>query len=199
MASSRRSTTPPVLAERRQRATDALLIVDMISRWDFPDAERLLRQAAVVAPNIARLAARCRRRGVPVIYCNDNRGDWRSDYRQVLQHSLDAGGRAAAIAQLLAPDDCDHVVLKARHSAFYATPLLLLLKHLGVQRVIVCGSASDQCVLATALDAQVRGLQAVVPNDGCATKDAGRQRRLLALLQQALAIPTPTCARLRLA
>jgi nicotinamidase-related amidase len=187
-----------VLAEHPTPATDALLIVDMISRWDFPDAERLLRRAAAVAPNIARLAARCRRQRVPVIYANDNRGDWRSDYRQVLQHSLDAGGQAAAIAQLLTPDECDHVVLKPRHSAFHATPLLLLLQHLGVERVIVCGSTSDQCVLATALDAQVRGLQVVVPSDGCATKDAGRQRRLLALVSQALEIPTPSCARVRL-
>lgn len=75
--------TPPSPRSRTQRHglteqggthPDALLILDMISCWGFPDAPALLRAAARVAPAIARLKGRCVKTGVPVIYANDNSG-----------------------------------------------------------------------------------------------------------------------------
>jgi len=39
-----------------------------------------------------------------------------------------------------------YFVLKPMHSAFYATPLEILLRHLHVRRVITVGVTADQCV-----------------------------------------------------
>ena len=50
-------------------------------------------------------AAELGRRGVPVIYANDNRGRWRSDFRQVVEWSLQGPG--ADITRALMPDDSD--------------------------------------------------------------------------------------------
>lgn len=182
---------------RADRGADALLVVDMFSRWDFPDARRLLRQAEAISLAVTRLAARSRRAGVPVIYCNDNHGDWRSDFHHIVQQA--GAGAGARIVRLMAPGPRDYFVLKPRHSAFYATPLHLLLNHLRVRRLVVTGVTSDQCVLSTVLDAHIRGFDAVVPQDTSATLDAARHRRVLQHLRDVLSVATPASRGLRLA
>ena len=61
----------------------ALLIIDMISTWDFPDADKLAPRAAAIAPRIGALKLRCARAGMPAIYVNDNRERWRSEFREI--------------------------------------------------------------------------------------------------------------------
>jgi nicotinamidase-related amidase len=170
----------------------------MISDWSFDDARALLRQAAAIAPRVAALKARCRAAGVPVIYANDNRGQWRSDFRQVVEHALAAGGAGARIAEQVAPDDDDYFVLKPKHSAFFATPMELLLQHLEVRRLLLSGVACDQCVMATASDALMRDYEVWVPSDCVASPTAARNRRALAHLEQVMQVNTTASARVRL-
>ncbi len=182
-------TTAP--ADETAASGTALLIIDMLSRWDFEDAGRLLPAAAAITPAIAALAGRCRASGVPVIYANDNHGRWRSDLHEVIDAAIQAGGDGAVIARQLAPHDTDYVVLKPKHSAFHATPLALLLRHLKVQRLILTGVSSDQCVLVTAADARMNDLEVVVPCDCIATQSEDRNRRALQQLAEAQCIETP--------
>lgn len=100
----------------------ALLVVDMISCWDFPDADRLLPAARRIAPVIARLQQQCRRARVPVIFANDNNGRWRSDFRTQVDLAL-ASTAGAAITTELRPLEGDYFILKPKHSALFATPL----------------------------------------------------------------------------
>jgi nicotinamidase-related amidase len=194
---SRRSS-PPSLAEHQASGATALLIVDMISSWDFPDAAKLLPQTAGIAPCIARLKARCRRAGVPVIYGNDNRGQWRSDFRKVVETSLRGGGDGARITEQIAPDDDDYFVLKPKHSAFFSTPLDLLLQHLKAHRLIITGVASDQCVVTSAVDARMRDYEVLVPADCVASQTAARNRRALEHFEEALDIRTTVATRVKL-
>jgi len=66
------------LPDEAANGATGLLVVDMISCWDFPDAGKLLPAAVTVSQRIAALKRRCRAAGVPVIYANDNQGRWRS-------------------------------------------------------------------------------------------------------------------------
>jgi nicotinamidase-related amidase len=176
----------------------ALLIIDMISCWDFPDAEKLLPGALDIAPRIAALAARCRAGHVPVIYANDNRGQWRSDFAKVVQAALTADGDAAVITRLLTPDEEDYFVLKPKQSAFFGTPLELLLQHLKVRRVIVTGVSSDQCVLTTAVEARMRDLEVIVPQDCIASQGKDRNEVVLQQLTQSHRLSVTPGARIRL-
>lgn len=176
----------------------ALLIIDMISAWDFEDGAALARQALAIAPRIRRLAERCRDRGAPVIYANDNRGRWRSDLRELVEHSMAAGAAGARITALLAPTECDYFVLKPRHSAFFATPLALLLQDLGTRHLVLAGVSADQCVLHSAADARMHGQRVTVPRDTVATPSAERTKRALRHFGEALCVPTPASARVRL-
>lgn len=186
-------------APERASGASACLVLDMISCWDFPDAELLLPGALRVAPRIAALAQRCRRAGVPVIYANDNRGRWRSDFRALVALSAAQGGPAAKITQALAPQEQDYFVLKPKHSAFFSTPLDLLLKHLAATRLVITGVASDQCVLATAADARMRDYQVIVPRDCAASQSAWRDKAVLRQFEEVHGLSISPSSRIRFA
>lgn len=186
------------LGEQSAAGGIALLIVDMISCWTFPDGEKLLPGAVAVAPNIAALKGRCRRAGVPVIYANDNLGRWRSDFAKLVAMSLDCGGNAALVTSALRPSEIDYFVLKPKHSAFYATPLRLLLGDLKVHQLIVTGVASDQCILSTVADARMRDIDVVVPRDCVASQTEDRNASALTQFADVFKLKTPLARRLPL-
>lgn len=168
-----KESTP--LAEDAAAGATALLVIDMLGDWADAQLHPLRDAALGVAPAVAALKARCAALGVPVIYANDNRGRWRSDFSEVVKAAHRAGGAAAEIAQLLEPGQEDYFVLKPKHSAFFSTPLDLLLRHLEARRLLLAGVAADQCVLATAADALMRDYRVEVIADGIA---APTQQRL---------------------
>ncbi len=166
--------------------TSALLIIDMINPFDFAGAAQLRRAALPAAKKIAGLKARLKARGAPAVYINDNFTQWQSDFRQLVAICSQEDAPGAEIAALLAPEHDDYFVLKPRHSAFFATPLRLLLEQLGVRRLILTGIAGDSCVLATAADAHMNEFEVVVPRDCVASPTAERNRRALAVMKAAL-------------
>lgn len=168
----------------------ALLVVDMIGRFDFEEGPALRRRALPMARRLARVVADQRGRGQPVIYANDNFQDWQMDFRQLLEQCLRPGSAGAAIAALLKPERGDYFVLKPKHSAFLASPLPVLLDKLQVRTLIVAGVATDSCVLATALDANMREFEVHVPSDCTAAATLDRHRRALALLRASSAART---------
>ncbi|KIQ25210.1 isochorismatase [Variovorax paradoxus] len=187
-----------VLAPERAAGHTALLIIDMINCWDFPDADKLLPRAAAIAPRIAALKARCRKAGVPVIYANDNRGRWRSDFPALVEESLANNSAGAGVTRTLQPGPDDYFVLKPKQSAFFGTPLELLLRHLDARRLILTGVASDQCVLVTATEAGMRDLAVVVPRDCVASQSASRNDIVLRQLEEFQKLPTTPSSRIRL-
>ena len=88
----------PLAGRRAARAT-ALVVIDMFSAWDFPDADALGRAAIRAAGCIAALKKRCDRAGVPTVFVNDNRGRWRSDAPGIVAESAVASRTGAAIAR----------------------------------------------------------------------------------------------------
>ena len=59
-------------------------------------------------------------------------------------------------------------MLKARHSIFYGTPLDYLLYQEDVDRLILAGQVTEQCILYSALDAHVRHYGVTIPRAGVA-------------------------------
>jgi nicotinamidase-related amidase len=164
----------------------ALLIVDMINDFEFPGGDLLFAAALPVAERIARLKQRARKVGIPTLYVNDNFGKWRSDFRQQVQHCLDDPVRGQPIVRLLQPDQDDYFVLKPKHSAFYATPLDLLLAYLKVSTLIITGIAGDICILFTASDAFMRDYHLFVPADCVASLNSAENSRCLEQMHRLL-------------
>ena len=157
----------------------ALLLIDWINDLEFDAGEKLLPQALAAAKATGALRRRAKQAGVPVIYCNDNFGKWRSDFRSLLEHVLNDDVRGRPIAQLLVPEQDDYFVLKPKHSGFHSTSLDVLLAHLGATTLILTGIAGNFCVLFTAHDAYMRDFRLVVPRDCLASEDEGDNRHAL--------------------
>jgi nicotinamidase-related amidase len=162
----------------------ALLLIDFINDLEFDSGGKLLPRALAAAKATAALRKRAKAAGVPVVYCNDNFGKWRSDFRSLLAHCLDDSVRGQPIAELLKPDTDDYFVLKPKHSGFHSTSLDVLLAHLGASTLVLTGIAGNFCVLFTAHDAHMRDYKLIVPRDCIASETEADDRFALQHMAQ---------------
>lgn len=169
----------------------ALVLVDVINDFEFPNGERMYLRARKAAPVLARLKAAATAADVPCIYANDHFGRWRSDFAAQVRHCLDDGVRGAPITKQLQPQATDYFVLKPKHSAFYQTCMETLLQHLGAKTVIVAGFATDICVSMTASDAYLRGYSLIIPRDASAALTQAAHRNAIESMRRVLHAQTP--------
>ncbi|MER7765233.1 isochorismatase family cysteine hydrolase [Streptomyces sp. NPDC097619] len=166
-------------------ARTALVVIDMLNTYEHEDAEVLVRSVREALPGIRTLLGRARAAGAPVVYVNDNFGRWRSHHGEILDAAL--AGRHADLVEPIAPDEDSLFVVKARHSAFFETPLSYLLDRLDISRVVLCGQVTEQCVLYSALDAHIRHLRVTVADDAVAHIDPGLAEAALRMMERNMA------------
>jgi nicotinamidase-related amidase len=150
----------------------AVLLIDVINTMDFPGAELIYDAALAAAPNIATLKRRAKERGIPVIYANDNFGRWRSNFPSLVDSCLREGVPGRPLVEQLKPDKDDYFVLKPSYSAFYGTPLELLLRALRARSLVLAGFAGNMCVQFSAEEAFMRGYRIAIPRDCTASNHA---------------------------
>lgn len=181
-------------ADRQQSGTSAkpgdrpaLLILDMVNCFDFDGAEDLERNAISAARRIDQLRRQFRERGWPIVYVNDNFGEWHSEASKLVARALDKDN---PITELLAPTHDDYFIIKPQFSGFYATNLPVLLPQLGVSKLVLSGVATDICVLFTAADAHMREYDLWVPEDAVAAENEERGRWALEIMAQSMGAET---------
>jgi nicotinamidase-related amidase len=165
--------------ETRHKSSVALILIDVINHFEFPDGDRILKNAMPIAAKLARLKNRVRRAGIPAIYVNDNFGEWRSDSRKLVHYCLQPKMPGREFVEKIRPDDEDYFVLKPMHSAFFQTPLEILLRYLGASSLILCGLATNSCILCTAHDAKMRNFRLYVPSDCCTARSLREHQQAL--------------------
>jgi nicotinamidase-related amidase len=134
----------------------ALLLIDVLTTFQFPNGDAMLQGALGRRDALVSLKARTGEAGVPVLYLNDNFGDWRSEKEVLMSRCLEAKGEP--FVRPLLPDGEDYFVLKPMHTAFYMTPLK-------VETLILTGLTSNSCITVTAHDANMRGFDIYIPPD----------------------------------
>lgn len=159
----------------------ALLIVDALTTFDFPDGDAILHNALRIRDALVQLKAHARTLAIPVLYVNDNFGDWRSEKEVLIGRCLE--GKGKDFVRPLLPDSEDYFVLKPMHSAFYMTPLEVLLQHLQVETLILTGLTSSSCISVTAHDANMRGYEIYIPSDCSCSRSPHEHTQALNLLE----------------
>jgi nicotinamidase-related amidase len=145
-------------------ARNALVVTDMLSPYDFEDAEQLAESAErTIEPIRGLIEATASDDETELIYVNDNYGDWDSSREELVENAL-RGERRDLVEPLLPPKGADFV-LKARHTIFFGTPLEYLLWQREVENLVLVGQVTEQCILYSALDAYVRHYEVTVPRD----------------------------------
>jgi nicotinamidase-related amidase len=183
------SKTPPTrdrLGHAPDKSETALLLIDVINPIEFEGGENLLRHALPMARALAGLKRRAKDAGIPVIYVNDNFGRWRSEFPKIVEYCVEGNTRGRPVVEQLIPEEDDYFVLKPKHSAFFQTPLEILLRYLGASTLIMTGMAGDICVVFSANDAYLRDFRIIVPPDCTASEVAEHNRQVLMLMQRVL-------------
>jgi nicotinamidase-related amidase len=155
--------------------TTALLIMDVqhgvVDR--YPDAAGRLLQRLAGAASAARDA------GIRVVYVRVGFRDGTpevSPHNKLFARLSSAGGfgdgdASTQIHPAVAPQPDDVVVTKRRVSAFTGSDLDVLLRSLGVQRLVLAGIATSGVVLSTLRQAADLDYELVVLRDGCVDSD----------------------------
>jgi len=170
----------------------ALLIIDLVNRFDFAGGDKLKAAAEKIVEPVLRLRAAFDAADAPAIYVNDNFGEWHSEKSKLVER---AGADAGDFVPRIEPRARDYFVIKPQLSGFYATNLPLLLPKLGVNRLVITGVATDICVLFTAADAYMRDYKLWIPEDAVAAEDEEKGMAALAIMRCHLRAATASTRR----
>ena len=155
----------------------AMIVVDMQNDFVASGAAMETPAARAVVPKLADALKICRDAGIKVIYtAHVHRRDG-SDMGLFDDMHPPIANRAALVDGTpgvdiypeLAPAPGEHVIKKHRYSGFFGTDLDIILREWGVDTVIISGTTTENCCLATARDAMFRNYRVVFLSDATAT------------------------------
>ena len=148
------------------------------ARWkqieSFPELEYYYdRLENTVIPNVQRLMATCRAKGVEVIHLRiaSQTRDGRDMRLKRLGHGVGDTPKDNTAAQILpdvGPQGDEIVITKTTSNAFYSSNIDLVLRSLGIRNVIVVGVVTQGCVAATVQGAFERDYGVILVEDGTA-------------------------------
>lgn len=167
-----------------------LIVIDMLNHFDFEGGAALARTSDAIASRILALRKRFDLAGAPVVYANDNWMHWRGEFQDLVAACRAAGGTSARLADKLAPRRHHYHVLKPERSAMQFSALPVLLRQLATDQLVLVGVATDACVLATAIDAHMRGYRLWIPSDCTSAETATRKASALRLARESLQAST---------
>lgn len=171
----------------------AVLVIDMQNGFCDPAGSlpsigrRLPNMGAVVAAN-AELLAEARDAAVPVVY---TRHVYRPDRLDVPTRvigmlpegfsSLIRGSWDADVIDVLKPHESDRIIDKNRYDAFLYTDLELVLRAMGVKRLLVTGVVTSICVESTVRSAAQRDFDPYVASDCTSAADGAHESALASM------------------
>lgn len=167
----------------------ALLIIDMQYLDASPDygyglkAKRegtfhtleyyFTRLSNLVIPNIQKLVTFCRRAGFPVIYvrvgCRSRDGSDTSWRYKEFNLIAEPGSKEREILEELTPEPSDIVIEKTTSGVFNSTNLDQMLRHMGVNSLLITGVATNGCVETSTRGAGDLGYRTYLIDDATAT------------------------------
>jgi ureidoacrylate peracid hydrolase len=182
-------------------ARTAMVVIDMQKTFCDPGAPAEVPASRDIIQPINRLAAGLRAAGGTVIWCTHanvgvgQSSDWRNffdhfvsdDLRSRTIESLSPGGSGQAIWEELDVQDGDVKLFKNRYSALVpgSSQLERMLRSLGLDTLLICGTKTNVCCESTARDAMMMDFKVVMVSDGTAAlSEREHQASLENIIQQ---------------
>ena len=172
----------------------ALLVIDMQDEFVRPGWTPYWVPAATRrVPQVRVLVETARRRAVPVVwtaFAATHAGLDRPGGGPLMPNRFpsiepdSAWFRDGRIWHELEPSPDEIVIHKPSYGAFYDTPLETILRNLGRDTIVVCGTLTCYCCGTTARQGYERGFKVVVAGDACANDDPDLQEYELSVLRK---------------
>ncbi len=141
----------------------ALLVIDMQNGFLCERSPLFIDGAPATVPACAAVIRACREREIPVFFVTRAYAADGSDVELTRRAVWEAGGKplspgcaaelSADMPEAFGRDARDFRIVKPRYSAFFATGLDLILRRLGVRRLILAGTTTPNCIRTTCYDA----------------------------------------------
>lgn len=176
----------------------ALLVIDMQDEFVKPHwSPDWVPEATRQVPRVKKVIEHCRKKDIPVIYTVY------SKTHQYLDRPLTGKVMPGRYSELeidfsqfyidgnvwheLSPLEDEIVIHKSSYGAFYDTPLETILKNMGKDTVIICGTLTNYCCGATARQAYERSFKVIFGSDITAADDPEMQEPELKIMRKGFA------------
>ena len=179
------------LFNRLDARKTALLVIDMQNAFVAPGAPVEVPAARDIVPNINRLAAELRKRGVPVIWVLHENREGGTDWDGFFGRFVAPEARAKAAAALTAGSELQKLwpkleaqpgdlrVAKNRYSAFIKSDFEKKLQERGIDTLLIAGTKTNVCCECTARDAMMLDYKVVMLSDCTAALSDDEHRATL--------------------
>ena len=144
--------------------SNALLVVDMSVGFMVPGHNLYCGdEGRKIIPNVQRLIEKEQARGSKVFFICDTHDPDDLEFEVYPTHCIRGSGEEKVIPELAGY--YGELIPKRRYTGFFETDLADRLAELKPEKTIVCGVATDGCVLYTVADARIRDCPVEVPVD----------------------------------
>jgi nicotinamidase-related amidase len=141
----------------------------MLNPYDHEDSDPLAANVEGIIEPLVGLIEATEDSEADLVYVNDNYEDFTATSKDLGEAAMN--GERPDLVEPVLPPKGSLFVQKVRHSAFYSTSLDHLLRSRDIEKTILAGQVTEQCILYSALDAYVRGFEVAIPRDAVAPID----------------------------
>lgn len=192
-----------IIDNKPEQDSQLLLVIDFINEIVHPDGKipscAAMCEEKQVMSHANQAMVRARQCSTPVVHVKVG---FSADYIECPEHSpmfsaakkyaaLELGTWGTEFHANMDVQSCDHVIVKHRVSAYYATPLAAILDAQQIKHVVLCGVSTNMAIETTARELHDRGFMVTVLADACAAADdATHQATLHSLARCAQVVTT---------
>jgi nicotinamidase/pyrazinamidase len=164
---------------------NAVLVVDML-RGFLEEGYPLYmgEECRSIIPNIKRLLESESAAGAKIFFICDNHAPDDLEFKMFPPHCIEGTIETEVIPELASYSG--EIIPKRRYSGFFDTELEEKLKQLNPEKLIVCGVATNICVMHTVADARNRDYEVEVPVDCVASFNEEAHRFALDHIEKVL-------------
>ncbi|XP_057790662.1 probable inactive nicotinamidase At3g16190 isoform X3 [Salvia miltiorrhiza] len=139
----------------------ALLVIDMQKDFIFPGGPVHVKGGAAIVPNVVKAVEEARSREIPIIWVVREHDPLGRDVELFRRHFYAAdkpkptskGSVGAELVDGLVIKNGDYKLVKTRFSAFFNTHLHSYLQGAGINKLVVTGVQTPNCIRQTVFDA----------------------------------------------
>ncbi|KAL5576473.1 hypothetical protein UlMin_018172 [Ulmus minor] len=147
----------------------ALLVIDMQKDFIHEDGLMRVNGGKAIVPNVIKAVQVARQRGILIIWVVREHDQLGRDVELFRRHLYAAdtvgptvkGTEGAELVDGLVIEEGDYKLVKTRMSAFFATHLHSSLKGAGIDRLVITGVQTPNCIRQTVFDAVALDYQPV--------------------------------------
>ena len=154
---------------KKRKDRYALAIVDMQNDFVLPDASFCIAGAFNTIPRIQKVLEAFRKAQWPVFHIVREHRDDGMDVESIrAEHFLKntkyaiPGTKGCEIVEALEPQKGEYRIVKKRFSAFMQTEFDFVLRRLGINHLVICGTQYPVCIRTTVFDAIAYGYEVTV-------------------------------------